>query len=43
MAAAMIKVIENAENGDIWMVNDGDIYQVEVPELEDLKILKRLE
>ncbi|GJQ77757.1 hypothetical protein Trydic_g16022 [Trypoxylus dichotomus] len=43
MAAAMIKIIENAQNGDVWVVRGETICQIEVPTEKDMKILKWLE
>lgn len=42
VAKALVKVLENGENGSVWIANGGELYEIEIPKLEDHKILRRL-
>ncbi|KRT81344.1 dehydrogenase, partial [Oryctes borbonicus] len=41
VALALIKVLENGANGSTWVIKGGELSEIELPDYEDYKVIRR--
>ncbi|KAI4471360.1 15-hydroxyprostaglandin dehydrogenase [nad(+)] [Holotrichia oblita] len=42
VATAVVKILENGGNGSVWVVQGGELYEIEIPSFTDYKKLRQL-